>query len=167
MNFEMVTIRIIHIVTGTFWVGASVYIAFILTPQLNTLGIGVQGPVMRQISRITGLWLTAAAFITIVFGFFLTFRIYSGSLDDFFNTGWGWAIAIGAVTSISAFLLEGRNGVTAARMRRLYESFEGEEPTAEQSRQLDGYKARIGLLSKIDAVLVIIAVGSMAAARFV
>ena len=38
MNVEMVIVRIVHIGSGMFWAGSALFLAFVLEPNLRTLG---------------------------------------------------------------------------------------------------------------------------------
>ena len=103
MNVEFVVPRIAHIVFGVFWAGSAVFLATILEPRLRALGPAVQGPVMRAIMPVMGPSMLLSAAITIAAGTTLALRLRQSHLDRFFDTGWGWAILIGFVASMTAF----------------------------------------------------------------
>ena len=166
MNEELIVLRLGHIVAGTFWVGAAVYLAMVLEPKLRVLGDDIEGRVTSEISKLNSIWITASAVITITFGFALVERTPGRGFDQLGDSGWGTAMLIGIVASGAAFLFSGMNGATVAKHRRLLEGVRGREADAGENALLDGYRARIRLWSRVNALLVVVAVGAMASARF-
>lgn len=160
MNTELVVLRILHIVAGVFWAGAAVYLAMVLEPKLRALGGEIERDVLRAISKLNSLWITLSAIITIGTGFALISRTPGRTFDQLFSNGWGTAIGIGLIASLFAFFLSGWVGMNTAKLRRAL--IEGE--AGDSVQQL---RSRISLGSQVNAVLVIIAVGTMAAARYV
>jgi uncharacterized membrane protein len=158
MNTELVVLRILHILAGVFWAGAAVYLALVLEPKLRMLGGKVESDVLQAISKLNSLWITLSAIITIIAGFALISRTPGREFDQLFSNGWGTAIGIGLVASLLAFFLSGWVGANTAKLRR---SLADPETNAD----LDPLRARIAMGSRVNAVLVVIAVGTMAAAR--
>jgi uncharacterized membrane protein len=162
MNSELIVLRIVHILAGVFWVGAALYLALLLEPRLRGLGRDVEQAVLTSISRLNSLWITGSAVVTIVFGLTLIARTPSRGFDQLFSTGWGVAISIGLFASLAAFLLSGYVGAQTARLRR---SLSGESQADAISS--NALRRRIALFSRLNAALVVIAVGAMASARYV
>lgn len=161
MNTELIVLRILHILAGVFWVGAAVYLTLVLEPKLRSLGNEIERDVLEAISKLNSLWITLSAIITVVAGFALISRTPGREFDELFNSGWGWAIGIGLVASVLAFFLSGFVGSSTAKLRRSLNS----QPPADEA-SLQSLRARIAMGSRINAVLVIVAVGTMASARF-
>ena len=164
---EIIILRLLHIIFGTFWVGSALFLAIILEPQTRALGPAIQRPVMSAVGRVMAPILTASAAISILAGVALVVRLRWGHLDTLFNTGWGWAIIVGSVAALAAFLVGGVSGMTVARMGRLGRAIEGRPPTPEEGARLQGLGGRVTLLARTTAVLLVVAVGAMASARFV
>lgn len=160
MNTELIVLRILHILSGVFWVGAAVYLTLVLEPKLRELGGQVERDVLQAISKLNSLWITLSAIITIVVGFALISRTPGREFDQLFDNGWGMAIGIGLVTSLAAFLLSGWVGASTAKLRRSLLS----DPVPDEA-SLRGLRSRIAIGSRLNAVLVIVAVGAMASAR--
>lgn len=160
MNTELVILRIVHILAGVFWVGAAVYLALVLEPKLRLLTDEIERDVLQAISKLNSLWITLSAVITIIFGFILISRTPGRDFGQLFSNGWGTAIGIGLVASLLAFFLSGWVGANTAKLRRGL--LAGDDGAA-----LEKLRARMALGSRINAVLVVVAVGTMAAARFV
>ena len=68
MNYEMVALRIVHILAGVFWAGSAIFLALILQPRLRTLGPEIQGKVMAALIPVMGPALISSAVITIAAG---------------------------------------------------------------------------------------------------
>ena len=163
MDFELVMLRLFHIVFGVIWAGSAMFIAGILEPRLRKLGPTVMGALMPILTPVMLL----SATITIAFGIILSLRLRWGNLDTFFDTGWGVAILIGFIVSILAFGTGLTTSITGKRLMRLGASIQGRPPTPEEGALLGKLSARLTLLSRSTAVLTVIATGSMASARFI
>ena len=76
----------------------------------------------------------------------------------------GLAIFIGFVMSVTAMVLGAITGATAKRMGALSASIQGRPPSPEEAGQLQALSSRLNRLSRTSTVLIIVALGSMAAA---
>ena len=166
-DFEFILLRIVHIVTGSFWVGSAVFLSFILEPQVRALGPAIHQPVMAAIGRIAGPVMMGAGFITVVAGITLAFRVRP--VDNWFveGDGWGWAIGLGFVVSIIAMGFGSMMAMTVKKMSALGASMGDGAPTPDQIAVMQQLGGRLVRFSRIATILVVIAVGSMASARFV
>jgi len=81
-------------------------------------------------------------------------------MSDLGSGGWGMMILIGLVTSVAAFFVSGGAGAYTAKLRRGLESGSATEA------QLAGYRKSLTMLGYVNAVLVVIAVSTMATARY-
>ena len=164
-DIEMIVLRILHIVSGSFWVGSAVFLSFILEPRVRALGPAIQRPVMSSIGKVAGPIMLGSGLITIVAGIVLAFRVRD--FDHWFDTGWGWAIGLGFVCSVSAITLGSLTAMTVMKMAKAGESMGDGPPTPEQMAEMQRLGGRLVRLSRVATILVVIAVGSMASARFV
>ena len=167
MNVEFVVLRLLHIVFGAFWVGSAVFLAAVLEPRLRALGPAIQRPVMRELGRVMGPVIGISGLITISAGITLALRLRWDTLDKWFSTGWGWAILIGFIASMLAMAAGGATDATGRRMGQISSDPEQGPPSPEQIAEMQRLGARLTTLVRAAAVLVLIAVGSMASARFV
>ena len=163
----MVILRLLHIVFGVYWAGSALFFAGILQPRLQKLGPSIQGQVTAALIPIIGPTTIGSAVITIVAGVALALRLRWGHLDTFLDTGWGWAILIGFLVSIGAITSAISSIVLANRMIGLRRSIGDRTPTAEEAAQLQRLATRLPRLARSTAVMVLIAIGTMASARFV
>jgi len=153
MNFELVTIRVVHILVGVIWAGSAIFMAAVLDPRLRALGPDVHRRVTEALYLPLRFVLEGGGAITILVGIALVFRM--DRIEFLFNTNWGWAITIGLITSVIAHT----TGVLAlSSLKKLRDADE-----AEAGRLSD----RATTLARVTAVIVTVAVVTMAAARFV
>ena len=167
MNVEFVIVRVVHIGFGVFWAGSALFMAIILEPRLRALGPAIQRPVMAALVPIMGPAMAISAIITMGAGVYLVIRLRGSRLDEFFDTGWGWAIFIGFVASVAAFAAGLTTMALANRMLRMGREMEGRPPTPEEAGQLQRLAGLVPHLARAAAALVLIAVVTMASARFV
>ncbi len=148
--------------------GASVFLAFILEPTLTAMGPSVKGPVMARLSKRIAISIFVAAITTIVFGIVLAFRLQSTD-RVVFDSAWGVAILLGLIASILALTSGAITGETVKSMAKLSKGAQGGDgpPPPEVMAKMQALGQRLKLLSRTTAVLTVIAVGTMASARFV
>jgi uncharacterized membrane protein len=168
MSGELTLLRLLHIIPGAFWVGTALFVAFVLEPVTRKLGPHVEQPLFARLGKTMGPIMTVNGLVTIGLGLALVARTPGRGFDQLFSTGWGMAIGIGLVASVGAFAAGLVTGIQAAGISRVAASFApGAAPSAEKIAQIEAYKGRLRLLSRANAVLVTVAIGTMAAARFV
>ncbi len=162
----MEILRLFHIVAGALWVGAVVMMAFFIGPTARALG-PASGAMMNQLTRKLPGYMGAIAGITVLAGLSLMFVDARGgtwtetSMGRTFSLGGGvaliafiWGIAF---TSRTARRLSARASALAAA---------GHPPTPEEQAELQQGFARLGLHTRIVAILLLIAVALMALARY-
>lgn len=168
MDLPLVITRLVHIVSGSFWVGAALYLAVLLEPRIRSVSIELERQLLHRTSRLNSLYITGAAVLTIVSGFALVSMTPGRRMSDVGQGGWGTMILIGLLASLAAFFISGFAGMATAKLRRAFESVgPGGAMTPESERELANFRRRLSALGYLNAVLVVIAVGSMAVARFV
>lgn len=168
MEGLLISMRILHIVFGIFWVGTVFFLVFILTPRLRTLGPAVQSPVMQAIMPVMIPYMMVSALITVLSGIVLTLVMRWGALMTLFTTGWGWSIIVGFVASLAAAIIGfGIVVPVGRRQAMLASSIEGRPPTPEEGQQLGKLGAKIRNLTLTNFTLLIIATITMPIARFV
>lgn len=160
MDVGLIVTRIIHIVAGSFWVGAAIYLAVLLEPRIRATSIDLERQFLNKTSKLNSLWITSAAVITMLSGFALVSTTPGRSVSDIGSGGWGLMILIGIMTSVTAFFISGTAGAFTAKLRRGLESGDADEA------ELAIYRNKLTLLGYLNAILVVIAVSTMAAARY-
>jgi uncharacterized membrane protein len=90
MDAEIVILRLLHIVPGVVWVGAAVFLAFVMQPAIAKTGPQHAGAVMANMVKPLTILMHSAALLTIVFGVVMAFRVRpNGLFDVLFSTDWG------------------------------------------------------------------------------
>lgn len=162
MDGEIIVIRLLHIIPGAVWVGAAVLMALVIGPRLKTAATLSSVTVDGDIAGGAATVMNVTGALTILFGLVLTWRMYAfGSL---FNSGWGWSVGVGLVLAILAM---GTTGALTSTLRRLYRATSGSSEMSNISGDNDSLASRVALIAYVNAILVVVAVGAMAAARFV
>jgi hypothetical protein len=170
MDGLMVTMRILHIVFATYWVGTDVFLTFILLPRLRALGSAFERPVMASLLRILPPVLMISAVLTFAAGVVITGLLTNWNISLLFVDGWGWSIFAGIVATFIAMIIGfGVIPFVTIRMEKINKEIEGrkELPTAEEEARLTQLTDRLTVFGNTNTVLLFIAVGSMAVARFV
>jgi hypothetical protein len=162
MDAEIVVIRLLHIIPGAVWVGTAVLMALVIGPRLNSAGTVSSLTSDGDIAGGAATVMNVAGIFTILFGLALIFRTVGFS--QLFSGGWGWSIGIGLVLSIFAM---GTGGALTSTLRRLYRATSSSSEQRNISGDNDSLATRVGMISYINAILVVVAIGAMAAARFV
>lgn len=105
MKAELLTLRLVHILGGIFWVGSLMYSSFFLVPVVRS-SPGVAGQVMAGLQRRRlFLVLPIVALLTIASGTRLLMITSTGFSDAYLSTVPGRTYSAGAVAAIVAFLL--------------------------------------------------------------
>ena len=159
MDIEMVVMRVLHILAGVIWAGSAIFLAVVLDPRLKALGPDVHRKVTAALAPSLRIVLDGGAAVTILVGLLLVLRM--DRLDNLLNTNWGLAITAGLVASVLALV----SGLAALSTTK--KLIGAGQDAADSDADSDGLSARATLLARITAALVVIAVVTMAAARFV
>ena len=105
MDPLQLTLRLIHVLAGSFWVGFAIFVAFYLGPALDDLG-PESGKVMGALQRrgmSTALPLLALA--TVASGVWLYWRASGQMFTSYLASSTGMTLGIGGLAAVLAFLL--------------------------------------------------------------
>ncbi len=165
MEADVLTIflRIVHIVSGALWVGGGILLTGFMWPRAAALGPAVAGPFNRAANPVAGMAFTIAGVLVIASGTAMAVRARWDALDTFFSFGWGYAILIGFICTVIAL------GIGAAVVRpaggRIAALTSG-PPDPSDMPEIMRLGQRVRFWGTFAIGLVVIAAGSMAAARF-
>jgi uncharacterized membrane protein len=170
MKAELLTLRVIHIVGGIFWVGSMLYTTFFLAPSLRS-SPQVAGQVMAGLQkRRIFIILPIVALLTIASGIRLLWIASAGFDDSYLSTSTGRAFSLGAAAAIVAFLLAVLVSRPAfERVVKLGASLAA--ATDDGARQglvmeMQRMSRRAGIANAMVVVLLLVAAVSMATARY-
>ncbi|MEO7501097.1 MAG: hypothetical protein ABIW94_00530 [Gemmatimonadaceae bacterium] len=166
----MIVLRVIHIIAGVFWAGAVMVMTWFVLPASQAMGqpggAFMQQLMFRQRLRI---FVGGAMILTILSG--LTMYTWLAMETD---GGWarsrmGMALGVGAVAAIIAGGIGGAViGRVGERMAALGATIQasGGPPNDAQKAEMESYQRRMRSTFRIIAVLLIIAIITMAGARY-
>ena len=168
MDIYVTLLRLVHIFSGIFWVGTAFFFALFFEPTIKAAGVE-GGKVMGRLTLTRfPMAMTIASLLTVVAGLLLYLRDSGGLQARWIFSLSGSALTVGGGAGILAFLLGLMvQGPAAARMSALQKEIQtaGNPPTSSQSQELHRLQERIANASRWGAVLMVIAVIGMAAAR--
>jgi hypothetical protein len=165
----MVLLRLVHIVFGVFWAGAVFFIVSFILPTARDAG-PAGGPFMRRFAQSSfANALVGAGALTVLSGFVLLFYV-SGQM----NPGWlgsptGIVLSIGGLAATVTLILGLAIQLpTVRRMAALARAVEaaGGQPTEAQAAELPALQARMSRIARWAAILLLVAVVTMAIARY-
>lgn len=170
MKAELLTLRVIHILSGIFWVGSMLFTTFFLAPTIRS-SPALAGQVMAGLQkRRLFIILPTVALLTIVSGTRLMWIASKGFSDSYFATPTGRTFVDGATAATIAFLLSllvSRPGFV--RIGRLGASLAGATDEGERQRisvEMQKLSRRVAIANSLVVVLLLFAAASMATARY-
>ena len=163
----LVVLSVLHIVAGAFWAGVVLFAVGFLDPVIQSLG-PAGGAFTQKLMGETRFpqVMPAAGGLTV-----LTGAVMYWTVSDHFSPGWigsahGIAISIGAVAGLAAMVV---GGVLAKRprmrMTAILAGLKGAAPGPEQQAELVALGADARAKTRVTALLLLLALGSMAAAH--
>jgi hypothetical protein len=170
MNWYVIILRLVHIAAGIFWVGAAFVFFLFIQPSAREVGPEGQKFIGHLTTRkkLPGIILLSAG-ITVLAGILLYVEVSDGFDADWITSGPGIGFTIGGVAAIVTVIL----GLlvtkpSADRIGALGQEIaaSGGPPTPEQAAEMQQLQARMLLIGRVSMVLLIIAVVTMATARY-
>ena len=165
MTLVFSILRVLHIVSGILWAGGALVLYFFIAPTIGATGdAGKQfiGHLMGK-TRFT-VFMTTVGVITVLAG-----TVLYGIDSNWFQSAWmktgaGIGFGIGAATGILAFIFGFMLGQTNNALAALGAQMQG-KPTPEQMSALGALQKRQAMVSRWNAIFIIIAIFFMASAR--
>ncbi len=154
------TLRIIHIVAGSFWAGAVILMGWFVTPAAREVGPAA-GPFMQGLLKrhLTARLILSGA-VTVVAGLWL-FALRAPT----FARWQDWALTIGAVAALVAFLIGiTRQRPTGKRVQELGAAIAsaGGPPSPEQREEMQSLQDRMAGYGNVMAYLFVVTLAGMA-----
>lgn len=166
----LILFRLVHILTGIFWVGSMLFMARFLFPAARALGPAA-GPVMDHLTRVRKLpqFLMGLAFLTVLSGLGLYWHDSMGFAGVWMRTPTGMTFGTGGLLAIIAVVIGLTvNAPTAKRLGELMAQVHGQggPPTPAQAAEMNRLQTRIGIALQVVALLTVLATLAMAVARY-
>lgn len=171
MNIYLLNIlRLTHVVAGILWAGAAISYLFFVKPSVQS--IGVAGPQFMQNlmeRRKYSIFMMVTSLLAVLAGGAL-YWYFSGGLNwSWITTGPGLGFTIGSLAALIAFLL-GMFGIgpTSGQIAALGQQMAaaGTGPTPEQVNQMRQLQKHVNVVEQMEFVLLVIALVTMATARY-
>lgn len=164
-------LRLVHILSGVFWVGSVLFFARFLLPTAAALGPAA-GPVMDHLTRVRRVpqALLGAGAINVLSGLALYWHDSMGFQAAWLGSRAGMVFGTGGVFALIAiFIGLTVNLPTAKRLGTLMVAIQasGGPPSPEQTAALRALQARLGSALRAVASLLVLATAAMSIARYV
>ena len=168
MRPELLVLRIVHVLCGTYWVGSALFLGVFLVPALATSGVNA-GQVFAALGR-RRLFATqpVVALLTMLSGFRLLWIASGGSLTPYVRTAGGRAYVFSGVAALVAFVLSlVVSRPAAAKAGRLTAAMQ--TATTERdalTRQLTSVRRRGAIASAAAITLLVMCAAGMSIGRY-
>jgi uncharacterized membrane protein len=167
----VLVLRLLHILTGVFWVGGILVFARFIFPTARALG-SAAGPFMDQVVRVRKLprALILAGVFSVLSGVGLYWRDSMGFESEWMASPTGIVFGIGGLLAITALVIGvSVNAPTAQRLAALSGKIQaqGSPPTPEQQTEVQRLQKRLGVVLPLVTALLALATVAMALARYV
>jgi len=171
MHAEFLVLRLVHILSGIFWIGGGLYTFFFLGPALASTP-AVMGQVMAALQkRRVFTAQQIAAFLVLLSGLRLLMIDSAGFSGSYFATGPGRTFAIaGAFAIVAGIFNFGAARPTMERAVAVAASLAAAADAGEKARlsqQLDRLRKRGAIAGMLAVTFGILAASGMAVARYV
>jgi uncharacterized membrane protein len=161
--------RLIHIITGVYWVGAVLFVNSLLGPSVMAAGPDGAKVMQQLVKRRYYEIVIGAATLTLISGLYLIWYDSDGFSGGWFATHFGQGISTGMLAAILAYIL-GLFVVRPALYRMLAlggqmaQASAGDRPAIEQ--EMAAARGRLVTAGGVAAVFLLVAVSAMAVARY-
>lgn len=167
MDVQLLGFRIVHVGFGVFWVGADLFLSFLLFPRLRALGHEVERKVMGSLMRALPPVMMGSSLLTTVSGIWMMGVLKGWNFRWALADAWGVAMLVGLIGTLATLVVGfGIVPPLTIRYNRLSQTFEGREPSPEEAHRLQRAGAQVTNLVHVNSVLLIVVVIAMAVARF-
>jgi len=170
MHYEILTLRLLHILGGTFWMGSGLFTGLFLFPALALAG-SPPGPLFAALGkRRLFAALPAAAAITVLSGIRLMWLTSGGSFSSYVATPSGRTFALGGAAAVAAFVvstvLARPSGQRAGAIGATLATLSGDD-RARAAAEMARLQKRSATASRFSLIFMLLAGTAMAVARYV
>ncbi|MEO5903468.1 MAG: hypothetical protein ABIQ55_05585 [Gemmatimonadaceae bacterium] len=166
----MIVLRLIHVIAGVFWAGTAFLIAWFLIPTHRATGqAGLTFVSELMVRRKLRVYLAAAMGFTILSGLAMYVRMMMLTHGTWAHTTSAKVLGFGAICAIiGGGVGTSISGRTGAKMVALGQQIQatGQPETDAHRAQIDGYLSTMQGAMRIAAGLILIAIATMASARY-
>lgn len=169
-QFLIVTLRIVHILTGSLWVGGVFIAAVFLMPSMAAAG-PAGGVVMKEIVGVRRypLFMMSFMIITVLSGLGLMWWSSAGFSAQWMASPFGRTLSVGAAfTIIGAVFGVVVSKPSAERLQKIGAEVQasGGPPSAAQAAEMQMLQRKMLSATRVVAALLLLAAAAMASARY-
>lgn len=166
MNIIIIILRLIHIFSAVFWVGAGLLFNFFIVPAVNATAENGQKFVQHLMNKTRVTVMLSAAGGSAVLAGIMLYAIDSGGFTSAWTRGGaGMGFGIGGAFGIIAFIFGIMIGRNNTALGKIGAQIKG-QPTAEQLAQIAAIRKNLNTLTPINTWALILATLFMATARY-
>ena len=168
MRPELLLLRLVHILCGTFWVGSGVYSGIFLTPAITSSGVNAGQLFAALGKRRLFAVLPLIALLTIASGFRLLWITSGGSLGEYAGSLAGRTYLFSGAAAVLAFVLSlGVSRPMAVRTGQLTAALRSESADRDAiGRQLATLRRRLSVSSATALALLVLCAAGMSVGRY-
>ena len=165
----MTILRLLHIVCGVFWAGATLYLAGFIIPAVKSLGPD-GGKFMQQLSRTNRLpiVMNVTATLTVLCGILMMAQLSGTFQTEWFLKTHGMLTTIGGALGLTGYLVGLLVSLpTILRVNAIGKlvAEKGGPPSPEQMQELMHLRTKLFTATNIIAVLLLVTVMLMSIVR--
>ena len=169
MNLLVIILRLLHIISGVFWVGAALMLTFFISPTVGATKEAGQG-FMRHFMGNTkfNLVMWTSAITAVVAGAILYWIDSNGFTSAWMSSGPGIGFGVAAVFAFLGLIVgifQNKNSNALAKLGGQVQS-QGTPPTPEQAARLGSLSKALATGGILNATFLILATVGMAIARY-
>ena len=166
MNILVIVLRIVHVVSGVFWVGSSLFTALYLGPAVSATAEAGQRVLAQLITKARlSTAISASAGLTVLAGGWLYWIDSQGLTSGWTHSGPGTGFGIGALFAVVGLIFGGLVGRDMATLGRTAAEISG-KPTPEQLGKIGAARKQLAYAGPTSTITLLIALICMATARY-
>ncbi len=166
MNYLVIVLRLIHILSGVFWVGSSLFLSIFLTPALAANPESAPKYMSYLITKAKlSTRVSGAAILTVLAGGWLYWIDSAGGTSSWTRSGPGTGFAAGAFFALIGLVTGMLVGIHSSRVGTTAAQIQG-KPTDEQMQRIKNSQKQLSIVGPISTVALILALVCMATARY-
>ncbi len=166
MNILVIVLRLIHILSGVFWVGSALVNAFFLAPAVAATGEAGQKMMGFMITKAHfSVRITAAAILTVLAGLALYWHDSGGLTSGWTTSAAGLGFGLGGLFALIGLGTGMMVGKYVTRLGTIASAAQG-KPTQAQMLEMQALQKQLGVMSRISTAALIVALICMATARY-
>jgi uncharacterized membrane protein len=166
----IIIFRTIHIFAGVLWVGSAIFYLFFVDPAVKAIGPAAPKFMENLIGkRRYPVYMASLSLLTVLAGGPLYWNSSGGLNLNWIKSGPGIGFTIGSVVSIGVLFmgmlaLSPRGERIAALGKEI--GMAGGPPTPKQAAEMHKLERELAILERVDVALLVIALLTMATARY-